>query len=60
MDSQTDQIRTTVVEGTAETVKARVDEVQASGGRIVSVQALAPAAPDESPSTFEIAYTDGE
>jgi hypothetical protein len=60
MESETDQVSTTVVEGTVETVTALADEIQAGGGRIVSVQALAPTAPDETASTFEIAYTAGE
>ena len=60
MDSKTDHIRTTIVEGTAEALKARADEIQAGGGRIVSVQSLTPAESDESPSTFEVAYTDGD
>ena len=59
MDSQTDQLSTTI-EGSIEDVKLRVDEIQAGGGRIVSVQAVAPAGSDDSPSTFEITYTDGE
>ena len=60
MDSQTDQLSITVVEGTVETVAALVDEIQAAGGRLVSVQAQAPAGSDAAPSMFEIAYTDGE
>ena len=60
MDSQSDELSTTVVEGTIETVTAQVNEIQAAGGRIVSVQAAAPAEPDGLPSTFEITYTDGD
>jgi len=60
MESQTDQLSTTVVEGTVETVTALAEEIQASGGRIVSVQAVAPAGSDEAPSTFELTYTDGD
>ena len=60
MDSQTDQTSTIVVEGTTETLKAQVDEIQAGGGRIVSVLVVVPAGSDESTSTFEIVYTDGD
>ena len=35
MESQTDQLSTTVVEGTVETVTALAEEIQAAGGRIV-------------------------
>ena len=60
MDSNVDKTRTTIVEGTTETLKTRVDEIQASGRRIVSVQTVAPARLDEPSITFKILHTDGD
>lgn len=58
MDRRIDQTSTIVVEGTTETLKAHVDEIQATGGRIVQVRAVAPARSGGLPDSFEIEYTE--
>lgn len=60
MDSQTDRKSTIVVEGSTETLKAHVEKILVRGGRIVSVQAVAPAGSDPAPNTFKIVFTDGD
>jgi hypothetical protein len=60
VDSQTDNIRTTVVEGTSETAAAQAEAIQARGGRIISVRVVTPAGPDGAPAAIEIAYTEGD